>query len=526
VKGIGGRVGLTAGATLLLVAAWLSPRAVPYNMDEFVHYHALGCATAQLSRHLPLIRDGCGHYDLSLPFTSTPLPLRSYAYIGSLPSVTFYPFWWVLRDPVAARLQGAVFFLLWLCLATRLLRVRPAALATASLVFPVFLATFLVDEGPVGLSALLFAGALLATRRSLDTTQRRGAAGWAVLAGALLFLGLWVKLVFAWWLPAFAAFALEEVRRRSPSTGEGVRRHAGAILAGLLALLLPTLLLLASVDRDGRPYAVAFRGSGVSTEPDAVEAVAIGLGRYVADASLVAPRNLALPSWPVDVLPAVLSATILGLGLWRGAGRRREMAGWAALCVLTFGLVASSRHSRWPHHFAFPLLLLVLALATALDGLRPRARLAVATLAVLFWATLAARLPEGSSPADSSTEKDQLLALVRAEGLDRESLQLHTSWGTYYIAQLFGDPGRLLVYMRGAPDDPRRLEEARALARGRGRKVLLISSRRWERVQTAAVETTLGRPARIWQRGTWWAVEYDPRSRTSATDAPSPSLRP
>ena len=67
--------------------------------------------------------------------------------------------------------------------------------------------------------------------------------------------------------------------------------------------------------------------------------------------------------------------------------------------------------------------------------------------------------------------------------------------------------------MRGAPDDPRRLEEARALARERGRKVLLISSRRWERVQTPAVETTLGRPVRIWQRGTWWAVEYDPKDR-------------
>jgi hypothetical protein len=512
VKGIGGRIGLSAGVVLLLVAAWLSPRAIPYNMDEFVHYHALGCATAELSRHLPLIRDGCGYYDLSLPFTFTPLPLRSYAYIGSLPSLPFYPLWRVVRDPVAARLQGAIFFLLWLWLATRLLRVRPVALVTASLVFPLFLATFVVDEGPVGLSALLFVGALLATRRSLDTTERRGAVGWAVLAGLLLFLGLWVKLVFAWWLPALAVFAFEDFRRRSVPTGEGVRRHTGAILAGLLALLLPTLVLLASVGRDGRPYAVALRGSGVSTEPDAVEAVAIGLGRYVADASLVAPRNLALPSWPVDVLPAVLSAAILGLGLW-GTGRRREMAGWAALSALTFGLVASSSHSRWPHHFAFPLLLLVLALATALDGFRPRARLAVATLAAVFWATLAVRLPAATSPADSSAEKDQLLALVRARGLDRESLQLHTSWGTYYIAQLFGDPVRLLVYMRGAPDDPRRLEEARALARARGRKVLLISARRWERVQTPAVEATLGRPVRTWRRGTWWAVEYDPSGR-------------
>ena len=128
-KGIGGRIGLSAGVVLLLVAAWLSPRAIPYNMDEFVHYHALGCATAELSRHLPLIRDGCGYYDLSLPFTFRPLPLRSYAYIGSLPSLPFYPLWRVVRDPVAARLQGAIFFLLWLWLATRLLRVRPVGSA-------------------------------------------------------------------------------------------------------------------------------------------------------------------------------------------------------------------------------------------------------------------------------------------------------------------------------------------------------------------------------------------------------------
>ncbi len=510
-RSIEGRAGLGAGAALLLVAAWLSPRAVPYNMDEFVHYHALGCAT-DLSRHLPLIRDGCGHYDLSLPFTSTPLPLRSYAYIGSFPSVTFYPFWRVLRDPVAARIQGAVFFLLWLWLAARVLRVRPVALVTASLVFPVFLATFVVDEGPVGLSALLFTGALLSVRRALEAGGGRRPAAWGVLTGLLLFLGLWVKLVFAWWLPAFAVFALGEIHQPCASTAE-VRRHTGAILAGFLALLLPTLVLLASVDRAGRPYAVALRGSGVSTEVEAVEEVATGLGRYVADASLVAPRNLALPSWPVDVLPAVLSAAILGLGFRQGTARGREAAGWAALSALTFGLVASSSHSRWPHHFAFPLLLLVLALAVALEGLRPRARLAAATLAVVLWATLALRLPAASSPANSSPEKDQILALVRAGGLDRESLQLHTSWGTYYIAQLFGDPARLLVYMRGAPDDPRRLEEARALAWALGRKVLLFSSRRWERVQTPAVETALGRPVRAWRRGTWWAVEYDPKGR-------------
>jgi hypothetical protein len=521
VKSPWGKAGLASGAALLLVAAWASPRAIPYNMDEFVHYHALGCATAELSGELPLIRDGCGYHDLRLPLTGTPLPLRSYVYIGSPPAVPFYPFWRALQDPVAARVQGAAFFLLWVWLARRLLRVQPGSLVVASLLFPVFLAAFLVDEGPVGLSALLLLAALLAARRAIDAIGARRAAAWAALAGLALFLGLWVKLVFGWWLPAFAVFALEEARRRSPSLGEAVRRRRGAILAGLLALLLPTLVLLSSVDRDGRPYAAAFRWSGVSTEPDAVGSVATRLGGYVTDGSLLAPRNLVLPSSPVDVLPALLSVGLLALGLARAAGRRRELVGWALLAVLTFGLVAASGHSQWPHHFAFPLLLLVLALSVALDALDRRARLVVGALVLASWASLAWRLPAANVPPESSREKDRLLAFVREEGLDRRALQVHASWGTYYIAQLFGDPRRMVLYLRAAPEDPARLEQFRDVARAHGRSLLLVSSRRWERLHTVAVERALGPPLHSWRFGTWWAVEYGP-PLTSASPSPRP----
>jgi hypothetical protein len=229
----------------------------------------------------------------------------------------------------------------------------------------------------------------------------------------------------------------------------------------------------------------------------------------VTDASLVAPRNLLLPSSLVDVLPALLSAGILALGLGRATRRRREVAGWALAAALTFGLVAASGHSRWPHHFAFPLLLLVLALAVALDGLGRRVRLVTAALVLAFWASLAARLPAASVPPESVREKDRLLAFVREEGLDRSTLQVHASWGTYYIAQLFGDPGRMLVYLRAAPDDPLGLERFRDVARAHGRSLALISARRWERLHTPDVERVLGPPLRSWPFGTWWAVEYD-----------------
>jgi hypothetical protein len=75
---------------------------------------------------------------------------------------------------------------------------------------------------------MLFLSALLAAGRALDASGGHRAAAWAALAGFALFLGLWVKLVFGWWLPAFAVFAFAEARRRAPSIGETARRR-GAI---------------------------------------------------------------------------------------------------------------------------------------------------------------------------------------------------------------------------------------------------------------------------------------------------------
>jgi hypothetical protein len=396
-----------AGALALLLLAWLSPRAVPFNMDELVHYHALGCAMAPLQKELPLIRDGCGYHDLRLPFTDEPRPLRSYLYTGSFPALPFYPFWLLFDDPVSARVQGAVFFLLTVFLTSRLLRAGPSSVLLAALVYPVLFATFLVDEGPVGLSAVLLLGALLAARRALASARGRASIGWAALAGFLLFLGLWTKLVFAWWLPTALAFAVAEGLSREGSWRSALARHHRAALAGVAAVCLPTAVLLASVDREGRPYAAVLLEGKVSAEPERVEAAAGRLTPYLVNGSRVAPRNVLLPGSVLDPLPLALAAGVLVFGAWRSA-QRRAAAAWTAAAALTFALASSSEYSQWPHHFAFPLLLLVFALTLALDGLPGRARGGLAALALLFWATLVARWPSATFPGESSPAKDWL----------------------------------------------------------------------------------------------------------------------
>jgi hypothetical protein len=53
------------GTAALVAVAVVSPRVLPYNMDEFVHYHALGCATAPLSQDLPSFRDLSGFFSVA-----------------------------------------------------------------------------------------------------------------------------------------------------------------------------------------------------------------------------------------------------------------------------------------------------------------------------------------------------------------------------------------------------------------------------------------------------------------------------
>ena len=511
----------------LLVAAWLSPRAIPFNMDEFVHYHALGCATAPEQRGLPVFRDGCGLYDLRLPFTTTPLPLRSYLYIGSVPAVPFYPFLRLFDDPVAARVQGAVFALVCGVLAARLLRVRASSVVAAGVLLPVLLVTFLVDEGPVGLSAVLLLAALCALRPALGGGGTRTSLAGATAAGLLLFLGTWTKLVFAWWLPAVAYLAWVEMRTDPEGGRAWWRRRLPAIVALLASFALPTAVLLASVDRDGRPYLeTALHRGRIQVDAEDVGENAGRLWSYAARASRVAPRNVELPGWPVDVVPGLLALAVVGAGL-RGP-RCGEVLGWTTLAVATLAVVSSSRFSQWPHHFFFPLLPLVLALAVALDGRGPRARAALVVAAALFWVTLAVRWPDSRVPTSSSFAKDEMLRTLRERGRTRETFQVHASWGTYYLAQLFGDRERIVVYMKGISDDRDLLARVRRLAAERGRPILLLSSRRWERLQTAAVAETLGSPGRTWRFGDWWAVEYQttaPEEAPVSTDG-SPASPP
>jgi hypothetical protein len=491
------RLGALLFVTVALAAGFLSPRLIPYDMDEFTAFHPLGCAAYPLSRALNLYRERCGEYDLTPPLLGRPLPLRSYLYIGSVPTLPFWVFWRTLHDPVAVRVQGAVFFVLALGLFRSLLRSRYSAALLSMCLFPVFPVAFFVDTGPVGLCLVLLLCALLLVRASLESERPHVRLLAAAGAGLALFLGLWVKLVFAWCLPAVAVLAGAWTAR-----SRGGPKRGGVLLLCALGVLVPLSgLLLWSTTAEGSFYLEVVRRGGVSTDPEDVAGVARSLSGYVINASAVLPRIFTFPRSVVDFAPGLAGLVLLVWG-----GRDPEVVAYGVASLVTFLVTDLSTRALEAHHAVFFMVFLLLGLGRVLDR-TSLGRLATALVIATSWGSLALRLPTAEVDPRRNFEKDALLRDIRESHWGERTLALHASWGTYYIAHLFGDPGQAVLFSKKFTESREMLEQVKAAADRLNRGILLIT-RKPDRLEGPPVSEILGPPLKSVQEGNWWAVEY------------------
>jgi hypothetical protein len=167
--------------------------------------------------------------------------------------------------------------------------------------------------------------------------------------------------------------------------------------------------------------------------------------------------------------------------------------------LLTLGVGAASE----PHHFAFTLLPLVLALSAAVDAGGPR--LATLLAALVISLSLAARWPTASVNSDTGRDKDRLLSFLRSSDLERSAVQVHVSWGTYYIAHLFGDREQVVVSLEASSAPKDALGRIRDFARAHGRALVLVTE---EPAVVPRFAASWGRPSPPRTFGDWSLVLF------------------
>lgn len=508
-------------ATLLLVAAALSPRLMPHNMDEFSAYQLLGCLHSPLSLEYNDFDLGCRSFDLKLPGTDTWLPLRAYTYLGAGQSLLFWPLWKLVHAPVAGRILGAVCLLLASLAIARLVRVRWRYALLASVLLPVYALAYPEETGSAALPVVSVLAVMLLLRAAMNAPSGAAQLSLGVATGLAALFGIQMKPVFLWTAPALVLWALWLWRERS---GTALPRWSALpwrpLLAAALGLLLPLAWLLMAIDRDGhRFYQVASSG-GLTLSPRTILNSVYWLGMLVTDSALFNKRVLSIPdSLLLDFVPCALSLLLLGLAWLRGSpAQRARLLLFLAQAGVTF-LVICTNASAWaPHHLVFALLFLVMALAEAIAQLaaRPPARwpLAAGLVCALYWATLVVRLPQAYIHRDTGFDKDRMVSWMLASGLDRDTVQLHSDWGTYYLAHVFGDERALvttqLLYWHPRAEQRRDLERIRALAQRLGRDVLLVCMEATGTRDDPLVRETLGEPVQVYRFDTWSITRFRP----------------
>ena len=471
---------------IALLFAWL----VPYNTDEFIHYHPILCHAYPLNA-LNTFTGACGALDLRLPLVDWVAPLRSYLYIGSWPAAYYLPFFWLWPSPVSERLMNVLFLLLQALVLSRLFPFRPWHVFLGLLLFFPYAFQHIVDTGPVAFQILSVYALTLVFERWITTKHL----AYPLLGAVLVFLSIWTKLIFIALIPGILiifALALHAARERL-THDKDVTRFVIQLLAGsFVFLLLLGTLLLSTSPADPTSYPILDELMDKGEGQESIASFFTALPNLEVTKALLNPLRAThrvfdvLPvagSWLIrlyDVLLYLGVPILSAMALFLPRIRSRV---WKPLTlfgafVITFLLIAWTKMSWAMHHTVLSFPFLVLAWLSLLSMLRTAGwlrSLAAAWVTLfmainLFWFAL---FPSQSIRASDDPSKERINTFLHDEEIAGKHFYVITDWGMYFYQGLYGAANQSVLYVSGLKE-PEHMEALKKLSQEHGRSLLFI----------------------------------------------------
>jgi hypothetical protein len=498
---------------------------VPYNTDEFIHYHTLLCHVYPLNA-LNTFTGACGALDLNFLNTGFILPLRAYLYSGSFPSLYYLPLFWIWPSPVSARLLSVLFLLLQALVLGKLFRFNPWRVFLGLLLFFPYAFQHIVDTGPVSFQILsIYLLALL-----FEKWMRKPSFLYPLLAGILAFLAFWTKLLYVAELPAIAllfALAVHD-SRRSFETPKAVSRLSAQLLLGVLTFLaLAAALLLSTSPHDPTVHPLLdelLQKGGRYTPADFLHKLPT-LEVTKALLNPLAATHRVYDAWSIPGSGLIrLYDVLLYLGIPLFAVlalclRELRASAWKPLLIytlfpLTFLLIAGTKMAWAMHHtvLSFPYLVLaalsllsVLRIAKTPKGilLRRCAHIWLGLFFVLslFWFAL---FPAQGIRSSDDPSKERVNALLHSDTIAEQYFYVITDWGMYFYQGLYGSKNQSVLYISGLYEQED-FEALKKLSAQHHRQLLFIVNERAATTDLGLIRSrfTLTRCEALAKEGAW-----------------------
>ncbi len=172
-------------------------KIIPYNLDEFLHYHTIFCNEHLFpNNHLNTFKMGCKNFNLKL-WGIFDLPLRSYYYTGNLHSLFYWPFYLIYKNPLSARLLGFIFIIIQSFFLYKITKIKFEYILLFLIAFFPYFYPHIIDTGPIS-----FAITSIFIIIYLFKEYAKKPNFWYLFGiTILLFLGIWNKLNHIWYFP-------------------------------------------------------------------------------------------------------------------------------------------------------------------------------------------------------------------------------------------------------------------------------------------------------------------------------------
>jgi len=486
--------------SLLLIGIVISvifSRFVPYNMDEFIHYRQIICYHYKYNS-LNTFRGGCFDFDLNFLNTGVFLPLRSTGYMGSLPSILYYPLFLVWKSPISARFLGIVFLLIQALILSKIFNIRIGYIFLGLIFFFPYFFQHIVDTGITGFqcSILIFLYFLTAKwLKSLKTSYPL----WIAL---IVFLGIWAKLSFFWLLPGIGILFLMLVTENRKTIFERKNFQILVVHSLLIFIIVGGLssLLFLSTDRDGHFFAdELFSGprSEVYSLKELLDPNTIGqsqafkalINPYQSTQRIYHVKSLSLFTYVYDFL-VYISIPLMGIILFitaKGDSKKGVLKSLLLFFVfiITFFIILRTKRARFMHHTILSFPFLILCALILFNALREKGRHILNSrflkIILLSWFSLFFLLNSYLFLTFSNQEirhfddfsKIKINEILRNAYLAKNYFYVTIDWGIYYYQALYGHPSQGVLYL--TPLNKKwQIDRLKKLSREYDRKLLFI----------------------------------------------------